>query len=48
MGVMMMHKSPDRADTSLTQIDKEGRKEMSYLTLHLTHFVYGYMASDIW
>ena len=27
---------------------KEGRKEMSYLTTHSTHFIYGYMASDIW
>ena len=23
------------------------RKEMSYLTTHSTHFIYGYMASDI-
>ena len=26
----------------------EGRKEMFYLTKHSTHFIYGYMASDIW
>ena len=26
----------------------EGRKEMFYLTMHSTHFSYGYMASDIW
>ena len=26
----------------------EARKEMFYLTTHLTHFIYGYMASDIW
>ena len=28
----------------------EGRKEEGnvYLTTHLTHFIYGYMASDIW
>ena len=25
-----------------------GRKEMLYLTTHSTHFIYGYMASDIW
>ena len=24
-----------------------GRKEMFYLTMHSTHFIYGYMASDI-
>ena len=26
----------------------EGRKEMFYLTTHSTHFIHGYMASDIW
>ena len=25
-----------------------GRKEMFYLTTHSTHFIYGYVASDIW
>ena len=24
------------------------RKEMFYLMTHSTHFIYGYMASDIW
>ena len=27
---------------------QEGRKEMFYLTMHSTHFIYGYMALDIW
>ena len=27
---------------------KEERKEMFYLTTHSTHFIYSYMASDIW
>ena len=27
---------------------KKGRKEMFYLTTHSSHFIYGYMASDIW
>ena len=26
----------------------QGRKEMFYLTTHSTHFIYGYMTSDIW
>ena len=26
----------------------EGRKEMFYLTMHSTHFLYGYTVSDIW
>ena len=36
--------------TSTLYLDwnKEGRKEMFYLTTHSTHFIYGYMASDIW
>ena len=28
--------------------EREGRKEMFYLTTHSTHFIYGYMALDIW
>ena len=27
---------------------KEGRNEMFYLTTRSTHFIYGYMALDIW
>ena len=27
---------------------QEGREEMHYLTMHSTHFIYGYIASDIW
>ena len=27
---------------------KKGRKEMFYLTTHSTHFIYGYVASNIW
>ena len=26
----------------------QGRKEMFYFTTHSTHFIYGYIASDIW
>ena len=26
----------------------EGRKDIFYLTTDSTHFIYGYMASDIW
>ena len=29
-------------------INKQGRKDMFYLTTHSTHFIYGYMASNIW
>ena len=28
--------------------EKERGREMFYLTTHSTHFIYGYMASDIW
>ena len=27
---------------------QERKKEMFYLTTHSTHFIYGYMASDVW
>ena len=29
-------------------IGMEREREMFYLTTHSTHFIYGYMASDIW
>ena len=29
-------------------VTASGRKEMFCLTTHSTHFIYGYMASDIW
>ena len=32
----------------LVTMPLKGRKEMFYLTTHSTHFIYGYMASDIW
>ena len=28
--------------------NRKGRKKKVYLTTHSTHFIYGYMASDIW
>ena len=28
--------------------EREKEREMFYLTTHSTHFIYGYMASDIW
>ena len=31
-----------------TRNSLDGRKEMFYLMTHSTHFIYGYMASDIW
>ena len=30
------------------KVKRESEKEMFYLTTHSTHFIYGYMASDIW
>ena len=35
-------------DKTKHKSEKEGRKKMFYLTTHSTHFIYGYMASDIW
>ena len=31
-----------------TSYEREREREMFYLTTHSTHFMYGYMASDIW
>ena len=28
--------------------NKEGKQEMFYIMTHSTHFIYGYMSSDIW
>ena len=33
---------------SFGTIPKEIRKKMFYLMMHSAHFIYGYMASDIW
>ena len=30
------------------RVGREGRKEMVYLMMHSTHFIYGYIASGIW
>ena len=32
----------------LVFLRQQGRKEVFYLTMHSTHFIYSYMASDIW
>ena len=39
------HSDSERGNLLLSP---EGRKEMLCLTTHSTHFIYGYMASDIW
>ena len=36
-----------RPTNVIIRLGKKGRKEMFYLTTHSTHFIYGYMASDI-
>ena len=35
-------------DHSDSEREREREREMFYLTTHSTHFIYGYMASDIW
>ena len=50
----MFIKSKYKGDNSIKNlkrlftIKKEGRKAYIYLTTDSTHFIYGYMASDIW
>ena len=43
-----VHCHPRSAFDGGVRSNLEGRKEMFYLTTHSTHFIYGYMASDIW
>ena len=49
-GVSSLH--DESSDWSLEQCpipaSKEGEKEVFYLTMQSTHFIYSYMASDIW
>ena len=42
-------KTGKEANKEAININKHKReREMFYLTTHSTHFIYGYMASDIW
>ena len=49
---VMLKSGADKTNSYSVEKDglsvKEGRKEMCYLTTHSTHFIYSYMASDIW
>ena len=50
MSGLTTHHLAERPRTPLVSrtYSMEGRKEMFYLTTHSTHFIYGYIASDIW
>ena len=37
-----------RGGRNVREREREREREMFYLTTHSTHFIYGYMASDIW
>ena len=43
---MLLDKQANKPTSNNT--NKKKGKEMFYLTTHSTHFIYGYMASDIW
>ena len=48
-GVAQLHTAAAAAShTTVRERNKEGRKEMFYLTMHSTHFIYGFVASHIW
>ena len=40
--------NPENFEAVLGEIVSEREREMFYLTTHSTHFIYGYMASDVW
>ena len=42
------HLLSSKSGTDNRTLEGNIRKEMFYLTTHSTHFIYGYMASDIW
>ena len=47
--VLRTRTTPRRGGATRTRNrDLEGSKEMFYLKTHSTHFIYGYMASNIW
>ena len=41
-------KKKKKKETKKEEEEEEGRKELFYLMTHSTHFIYGYMASEIW
>ena len=43
-----MHQPVTIEKNMTNQEEREREREMFYLTTHSTHFIYGYMASDIW
>ena len=43
-----LHTPPMACTPTQPEHGETGRKEMFYLTTHSTHFIYGYMTSDIW
>ena len=42
------HMVKDHSDSEKGKREKEREREMLFLTTHSTHFIYSYMASDIW
>ena len=46
--VIFSHDKGGLQDKKKSLYVREREREMFYLTTHSTHFIYGYMASDIW
>ena len=45
---MVKNHSDNKRGNPLLLQQGQREREMFYLTTHSTHFIYGYMASDIW
>ena len=46
--LMTKHLVVQLLSRNVVNVLRMGEREIFYLTMHSTHFIYGYMASDIW
>ena len=46
--ITLVHRTVVYSVNLAISLNREREREMFYLTTHSTHFIYGYMASDIW
>ena len=47
-GLLLLNQGMGNVYDTCSYVNRERERDMFYLTTHSTHFIYGYMASDIW